>query len=897
MHCLARFIAGARVPAARRRLRAVPWIAAGLLAAAAAHAQEAPAAPRRGMVAQRAAVAPHLDGRLDDPVWRTADFHDDLLQRDPVELAAPTERTQVALAYDDDALYVAARMFSRDPGAIVRTVSRRDEASNAEWFFISLDTYHDRKTAWTLAVSAGGSRADRYHPDDDWMTTDDTWSPVWEAHVAVDSAGWTAELRIPFSQLRYNDTRVWGVNFGRTIPSRNEEDFWIVVPRRAVGWASRFGTLSGLDGIAPAHAIELLPYVAGEGTLVSPARLAPGDPFAERRTVNGRAGLDLKAGLGRGLVLDATVNPDFGQVEGDPAEVNLSGFETVFEERRPFFTEGAHLLSPDATPTYFYSRRVGSAPHGVASADFTDRPATTPILGAVKVTGRLASRVSVAAIAALTDRAFARTYDSASARFGRTRIEPRTGYASARIQQEVGANGSVVGVVLTGLGRGLSAGDPLADALNRSAVSGGIDWRLRSPGGAWRLSGFAGGSTVRGSAAAIAALQRNPAHRFQRPDAGYLSLDTTRTGLSGWTAQLRLDRQSGRIQGQFAVSAWSPGIDLNDAGQSRRGDVRRVQAEVYYLRPTPGRWWQRFQTGLFARGDWNFGGDRTVFFLNPWLDLTLPSYVHANVQVEVAPLTSVDDEMTRGGPLVGIGRYWYASAALESDVNAPAGWRLRGTLQRNPRSGWRGWTGGAGAFLRTSSALTLDADLRFDHSIRGRQYIATLDGVGGPAATGGRRYVISRMRRPEIGLQLRATYLFTADMSLQLYVEPFLASRTFFAIGELPRPGAIALREYGTDGTTLTRAVDGAYDVTDGADRFRLANPDFTTRSFRSNVVFRWEWARGSTLFLVWQMDRGDRRDVAETVTPGGLAGAAGTPGRNVFVIKISRWTTLSGLP
>ena len=315
-----------------------------------------------------------LDGKLDDAVWKTSPAITDFLQKQPKEGMPPTERTEIRLAYDDGALYVGARMYAKDPSKIQAPVGRRDNIGQMEHLIISLDAYRDRHTAYSFAVTASGVRGDYYYPRDDENATDASFDPVWDARAVRDSLGWTAEMRIPFNQLRFNaaDVQTWGVNFDRWIPSTNEDIFWIPVPSNVTAWSSRMGVLEGISGIQPSRRIELLPYVAGEGRRVSDRD--PRNPYDDGRNLQSRVGGDVKLGLGPSLTLQATINPDFGQVEADPSVVNLSAFELFYSDKRPFFTEGSQYLSGGGA-TYFYSKRIGGPPrqthHGLNGSGST----------------------------------------------------------------------------------------------------------------------------------------------------------------------------------------------------------------------------------------------------------------------------------------------------------------------------------------------------------------------------------------------------------------------------------------------------------------------------------------------------------------------------------------------
>ena len=355
--------------------------------------------------------------------------------------------------------------------------------------------------------------------------------------------GWTAELWLPFSQLRFNAgaEQVFGLNIKRDIPARNEENYWVLVRRTESGWASRFGELLGLKGIEPRLRLEMLPYVAGSSRLTGDRDQA--DPFDDGKNLRGRGGADVKYGVGSNLTLDVAFNPDFGQIEADPAEVNLTVFETIFSERRPFFLEGNDVLTA-GTGNYYYSRRIGARPRGGAVGDYVERPDTSTILAAAKLTGRLSSGTSLGFLAAVTDAESART--STGGILGRTRVAPRSGWGVARVIQEVGEQGSTVGAHLTVVHRGMSPSDPLATLLSRNAVTAGADTRIRFADQGYEASFNVGITHIDGEPEAITGFQRRNSHLFQRVDLPVPLLDPTRRSLDGGQATGRISKLSGR---------------------------------------------------------------------------------------------------------------------------------------------------------------------------------------------------------------------------------------------------------------------------------------------------------------------------------------------------------------
>jgi hypothetical protein len=849
--------------------------------------------------------AVHVDGRLSEPGWQRGDSAHGFTQREPVEGTPESGRTVVRFVYDDDALYVGARMFSRTPSTVRALVTRRDREGSSEQLIVSLDTYRDRRTAYTFAVTPAGVRIDYYHPADFERERDYSFDPVWETATSIDSLGWVAELRIPFSQLRFNAGRehVWGINLARMVPAANEAAYWILVRRNATGWASRFGELRGLAGIGGSRRLELVPYVASDATL-QPVD-DPRDPFAADRSATVRAGGDVKMGLGPGLTLDATINPDFGQVEADPAEVNLSAFETFFDERRPFFVEGAQLFQPSG-PGWVYSRRIGAPARASPDADYVDVTPRTTILGAGKISGRLPSGLSVALLAALTDRVYARFLDTAHvtagpdggtlavpAQSGRVVVEPRTGYGVVRLEQQFGANASTAGMILTATRRDVSPDDFAAGVLAREAYSGGADWRLRWSRGTYDWSGYAGVSHVAGQRAALSEIQQSSRHYFQRPDADHVDFDPLRTAMSGFTAGTGVSKLAGHWRWDVDIGTESPGFELNDVGRLSTADDIDFFADVYYLQTRPGHGLHSWELGLDVAQSWNYGGLRTSRFAELSAEATFRNFWELDADVWMVP-RSLDDLLTRGGPIMERGRRSGACVSLETSARHKTQW-VAGACAERGELGAAFRELNASLSFRPGTQWELSLEPGYFTSVDPRQYVTTLERAAGATATYGSRYVFATVDRSQLALRARLNYAATPDLTLESYAEPFVSSGRYSQFGELAAPRSRFLRPYGSDHTTIMRDASGSYVVTDtlpdgSVDSFVLENGDFDVLSFRSNVVLRWEWRAGSTLFLVWQQDRHADGVVARPVQPHRLWRTVETRGANLFAVKVTYW-------
>ena len=849
-------------------------------------------APRKQAVARMAPSGSiRIDGRMNEEAWSLAERIVDFVQSEPEEGTPPTNRMEVSFVYDDDALFVGARMWSS--AGIQAPMSRRDEnISQAEHVFVSLDTHLDRLTAYTFGVTASGVRFDHYHPNDNRSRVDRGFDPIWEARVEVDGEGWVAEMRIPFNQLRFsaNEDHVWGLNIYRAVPSANEEVYWSLVRRTERVWASKFGELRGIQGIRPTRRIELLPYVASSSTVNGDRD--GGNPFDDGRNLVSGTGLDVKMGLGPSVTLDAALNPDFGQVEGDPAEVNLTAFETFFTERRPFFTEGNQLLSGgtgrqpwESGADYFYSRRIGAAPRGPASSDFVDYPSASTIRAAAKVTGRLASGTSIGALAAVTGDEFARLYDISPMTFGRARVAPQTTFGVGRIQQEFGQAGSTAGIMVTMAQRDIAQGDSLGALLTRNAFTASGDSLLRFRDGEYEMRMNLGVSHVAGDAPAIDRLQRSSARYFQRPDASHVLYDASRTSLTGLKGGLSAERTAGvHWLWRATTEIVSPEFEVNDLGRLSTADSIATSAELQYRETRPGRLFRAYSFGFQPEREWNFDGSLQSASLRLESDLTWRNFWDTNFNVSV-DVPAQDQRLTRGGPSMATPGGWSSGLRISNSRAANTRGNLRMGYRRNDNGGYA-LDLNVGATLRPAPRWQLSFDPGYERRVDDRQFVTTI--LQGPIQTYGRRYVFSYVDRSTISSEIRLNYAFKPDVNLEFYGEPFAASGRFYDFGELVAPGSGALNIYTPE--EARRQPDGSLVVSDQTGRFTLRDRDFNVLSFRSNLVLKWEWRPGSNLYAVWQQDRRESEVRPDRVGLGDLFGSFGASGNNVFAIKTTFW-------
>ncbi|HEV2735533.1 MAG TPA: DUF5916 domain-containing protein, partial [Longimicrobiaceae bacterium] len=864
--------------------------------------------------ASRAAAGVRVDGRLDDDAWAQADTATGFVQQRPSPGTPASQRTEVRVLYDDAALYVAARMHDDRADSIAAPLARRDVTSGlySDWFDVLVDSYHDKRTGFRFAVNPRGVRRDVYHSND--ANEDASWDPVWEVATAVDSAGWTAEFRIPLSQLRFpraaeGAERTWGVNFSRTLARRDEIAFWSEVPPNYTGLVSRAGDLRGLVGIGTPRRLEVVPYTS--------ARLTrePGearDPFFSENDFAGSLGADVKAGLPGGLTLSATINPDFGQVEVDPAVVNLSAFETLLPENRPFFVEGVDIfrfgnllsfISPGYAP-YFYTRRIGRTPQlgallppGVP-VEYRDVPTQSTILGAAKVSGRTPGGWSVGIMDAVTGKETGRyaAFDSAAGRFRTVEspVEPLSNYLVGRARRDFRAGNTLVGGILTATHRDME-GEVFDPFLRSSAYIGGIDaehsWSKRT----YALSGYVAGSLINGSERAIALTQRSSARYFRRPDAtDYLTYDSTRTSMRGYSAALAF-RKTGDWRGSFYYQEISPGFEINDAGYQTRVDQRVFNGLYGYRRSKPGPTFRDWFVRVFTAQQWNYGGDHIGASYSARANVTLNNLWNGNATVTFAPRT-LSDRLTRGGPLGLNPSYFGGDALVGSDPRKPLVGSVQGAYAVDELGGYSKIAAVA-LSGRPTETIRFSVQPQWVRERTIGQYIAA---PADPTATEtfGRRYVLAELNQTTVAVGTRLDWTFSPRLSLQLYAQPFISAAGFSDYKELVRPRSFETRTYGREAGTIQEVAPNRFRVDpDGAGPARpfsfgqaFGQSDFNLRSLRGNAVLRWEWRPGSTLFFVWQQEREGLEYFGDFDGGREFRGIFDSPSRNVLLIKATYW-------
>ncbi|MBN2345663.1 MAG: carbohydrate binding family 9 domain-containing protein [Candidatus Aminicenantes bacterium] len=833
--------------------------------------------------------SPAIDGRGDDPCWEKVPWGGGFVQDDPCCGEAPTEATEFKVMYDDKNLYLLVRCHDGQAATIDRRISRRDEI-DGDYLAVYIDSYHDRRTAFGFKVNAAGVKADVALSGDS-NNPDPTWDPLWAAKAAVDAGGWTAEMAIPFSQLRFASGKaVFGLQVRRMLYRKQEISSWAHIPKQAPGFVSLFGELQGLEGIRAQHQVEIVPYAVAQETL---APREQGNPFADGSAARLIGGIDGKIGLTSDLTLDFTLNPDFGQVEADPSVVNLTAYETYFQEKRPFFTEGRSILDFQimggdgdfSRDNLFYSRRIGRAPRyspDLQDDEFLAMPTATSILGAFKVTGKTRRGLSLGVMDNLTARERATIGFAGGSRL--ETVEPLANYFMLSAKQDLRQGQTTVGAMVTAVNRDIR--DGALDFLHRSAYSGGLDlyhsWKSRR----YYLWANAVFSLVQGSQEALQNTQTSAVHYFQRPDADYLNYDPGRTSMFGHGGTVTVGRSGGSPLRYSAGVTWrSPGLELNDMGYLSKADAIMTWGWAGYRISKP-TWifnslnmnfnaWAGYDFGLepiFAGGNVNFWGQlRNYWSLNAGI----------NRQGNGLSLGSL-----RGGPALRSDGGWSTWFGVGSDS------RRRFTAEASgycfaAGNGTRGeWGGDLSLACRPGTGLVLTVAPGYSRYQNELLYVAT------PTAGVEDRYVMGHIVQDTFYVTLRLNFSITPDLSIQFYGQPFIANGRYDEFKRITdsrarlfqdRFHAYAPEEIAFDAAAEEYAVHEA----SGAG-YSFANPDFNVLELRSNLVVRWEYRPGAALYLVWSQGRGTNTGRSEFDLGSGFRDLMNLPATHVFLLKFT---------
>jgi len=838
----------------------------------------AKASPREGEVS--------IDGKLDETAWAAATPITELIQSTPEEGKPASQKTDIRILYDASAIYVGARMYdSLGAKGIRSALARRDQVMNGDNSLTSdrialvFDTFRDKNSRNWFELNPDGVKGDHQNGDP-------SYDPVWEGATNIDSLGWTAEFRIPFSQLRFSrdPNQVWGLQIWREVNRRNENDMWAFWRSNEYGGPAYFGTLEGIALNSQPRQIELVPYVTTRSKM---QRAQPGDPFHSNNEMTYRAGGDLKVNLTSNLTLDATVNPDFGQVEVDPAVVNLSVFETTFSEKRPFFVSNSQYFSTGGFSCYFcsnvsslsliYTRRIGRSPQLApllsGDADFMDASDATTILGAGKITGRTSKGITVGVMDALTNRERARFRPVGLTTDSTVEVEPLANYFIGRLKKDFNGGATRIGTIATLVNRDLTTPDEVA-LLRSNAQAVGLDVDHHWANRAYGFNIQSAVTHIGGDTAAIRRAQFSSARYYQRPGRtettdGLFStrFDPNRRNLYGYGFYARLAKETGDWLWEATQNWRSPGFEANDLGVLGRADYKWSLFNVFRQWTTPGKWYRNMYTIWGAQTENNFEGYKTEGDLHAWWQVTFKNYMNFSTFLLMHPST-YDDRLTRGGPTVIHYGYnmWSTDFGTDSRKRIVGNFTYQYIFPVDNSEGGRVFFGPRLTY-KPSSRILLSFSPSLDLDNTAQQYVqAVADPTVAPEFAG-TRYIFGRLEQKTLSMDTRVNMTFTPTLTLEMFAQPFLSSGKYTSFKEFAEVRSRHMNLFGRDnGSTVTRNVDpesGAVsysidpDGTTGpASPFNVDNPDFNFRSLRGTGVLRWEYRPGSTVYFVWTQER-----------------------------------------
>lgn len=831
------------------------------------------------------AEAPTIDGLIDEKSWDVVEWSTDFIEREPDENTAPSEQSKFKIIYDKKFLYIAFRCYDKDPSKIVKRMSRRD-GFEGDWIEVNIDSYHDKRSGFSFTSSVSGVKGDEFisNNGNNW---DGSWNPIWYLKTNIDEEGWTAELKIPFSQLKFSNDKeqIWGLQVQRRFFRAEERSTWQRIPLDAPGWVSEFGELHGLKDIEPQKQIEIQPYTA---TQLNTYPEEKGNPFRDGQDDKLSAGLDAKIGITNDLTLDLTVNPDFGQVDADPAAIALDGFQIFFEERRPFFVENKNIFNfrfADNQDNLFYSRRIGRSPQGRASLsenEFVDQPKYSTILGAAKFSGKTKTGWSLGVLESVTDNEYAEIDNNGSRR--NEIVEPLTNYFVGRAQKDFNNRNSFIGGIFTATNRNLRGED--LSFLRKSAYTAGIDFQHNWKNRKYYFVGNIVTSHVIGSREAITRTQNSLTHLFQRTDASHVAVDTMRTSLTGTGGRFEIGKSSvGHWRYNGTVIWRSPELELNDVGFLRQADEVRQYASISHQTLKPFGQFRRINTRFEQFSSFDFEGNynRMQYSINS--NANLKSNWNLNTQV-VYKSRIYSNTILQGGPRFRYSEEVFQYLNFNSDSRKKVSFYggIYYSQGKNDSFSYLEYDGGI--TYQPINAFTVSLSPNFVINKSKTQFVTET------AFNGDSRYITAELSQDTLNATLRLDYNINPNLTIQYYGQPFISKGKYKSFNkvtnpianyygdriEIFQPNQIAFKE-GENGYDVDEDKDGAID-------YSFENPDFSQVSFNSNLVVRWEYIPGSEIFLVWSQGIYGNANMRDDLFTGINNQIFNRKPENIFLIK-----------
>ena len=808
--------------------------------------------------AARLTTAPAIDGILDDDAWKEGTWTDDFTQYEPFNGSKVSQRTEFKILFDDDNLYAAFKAYDTSPDSIVNRLTRRDNP-DGDLVAIVFDSFHDLRTGFLFGITSSGVKYDQMFSNDG-QNQDSSWDPNWWVKTSINDEGWIAEMKIPFSQVRFekNSGDIWGLEVARVLYRKNETTFWQHIPKDAPGIVHMFGELAGLEQIKPRKIFDITPYGVGKAETF---KAVPGNPFMEKGKKYGlNGGIDAKIGVTNNMTMDLTINPDFGQVEADPSQVNLSAYETFFSEKRPFFIEGNNITNFNigigdgdvGNDNLFYTRRIGRRPQGYPNVEegmYADVPNFTTIIGAAKLTGKTQNGLSVGFVEAVTSEEKAEIDNEGERTF--ETVEPLTNYVVGRVQKDFNEGKTIIGGIFTGTNRNLDTN--LDDYMHKSAYSGGIDFAQYFKDKKWMFSINTALSQVNGTKEALEITQRSSARYFQRPDKDYAMLDPNRTSLSGAGGKVQIAKNNGHLNLMGVVLWKTPGFEINDLGYLQEAD--RIMPIIWagYNQWEPKGIYRRFNINGDIFSIYNFGGVNIQTGFEGNVNVTLKNYWSVWTGGNIGT-SSMDPSILRGGPTMKTPGRYNARVGFSTDSRKKLGLEFYTNFNNGFEDYYKNTYTGLDISYKPTNYLKLTFSPGYSRSFSELQYVTRR------SLNENDRYIFASIDRTTINASLRINVNVGPDLTLQYWGQPFVASGRYYDHKYILDPIADKYRDrFHTYSEEQLIPQNGYYDIDenmDGTTDYNFGKSDFNVQEFLSNLVVRWEYSPGSSVYFVWSQTR-----------------------------------------
>lgn len=837
---------------------------------------------------------PRIDGRLDDSVWiNQGVWSEKFSQVIPFERAHTDSWTRGKIFYDDKYIYIGIYCKDIHPEKMNAFIGNRDDNSNGDLISIAFDPYHDYRAAVEFNLNLGGNKTDLTVTDK--LSVNLSWNAVWEGKTFknMEDSSWTAELRIPFNQIRYNQINedgIWGLHIRRIIRRNNEVQNWSLIPIKNNGHVFSFGEMHGMHDLPKPKGIEVLPYVMSK--LIREPSI-PNSPYqnGSRWKLNG--GVDAKVAV-NDYTLDLSINPDYGQVELDPSVMNLTAYEVFYDEKRPFFLEGKHILEFDNNEggMMFYSRRIGARPkYQVSQIDnqnsFVSTPDFVPIIGAMKLTGTNKKGLTIGLLESITARSSA--YVTRSGEEDRIVNEPLTNYTVARVQKNWEGN-TLLGGMFTSVNRRLDD-KHLEEYLVKDAFAAGVDFTQYFSKRLYYIETKAMYSSLAGSTDAIMNTKRNATHFYQRKSGrDYLEMDPDGRTLSGTGGYFKAGKKGNAQWNYSETFSWSsPGFDVNDVGYLKQTDYKLNESELAFRKTDP---WGPFRfagINLTQRNVWSYGGkmmDNNVAVR--WRSLSIRKRVEMDVK-ETFSWNTVDSRMLRGGPDLRYNSNFTTNISIGSD-------RAQRVIFKVEYDG-KHFVDGKTRYneirpsmtFRIGNHIHLVSQFNYAWNKDNLQYVGAMEiPLINPEEES---YVMGRMKQETYGLTFRLQGNITPDFSIQYYGSPFTSTASYdqfkWADNTLSKDYNDRFKLFSAEQISYS---GGQYTIGEGGQKVQFKDPNFSFNEFRSNLVARWEYKPGSTIYLVWEHNRSGQLPIYQPGWTNNFDDLWRVAPTNTFMVKLNYW-------